>query len=94
MTNIAVDVTREGHVAEVRFSKPPFNYACPQLLARIADALEAIDADPDLRCSVLVADGKAFCAGADLAGDESIVSGDGMANDCTYENSLPPCIIV
>lgn len=79
MTNIAVDVTREGHVAEVRFSKPPFNYACPQLLARIADALEAIDADPDLRCSVLVADGKAFCAGADLAGDESIVSGAGMA---------------
>lgn len=79
MTNIAVDVTRKGHVAEVRFSKPPFNYACPRLLARIADALEAIDADPDLRCSVLVADGKAFCAGADLAGDESIVGGDGMA---------------
>jgi enoyl-CoA hydratase/carnithine racemase len=67
------------HVAEVRFSKPPFNYACPDLLEQIADALDAIDADPEIRCSVLSAEGKAFCAGADLAGDEAIAGNDGMA---------------
>jgi len=74
-------VAREvsGHVATIRFARPPHNFACPELLRRIADALDASDADPAVRCSLLVADGKSFCAGADLAGDESIVGGEGMA---------------
>lgn len=78
--SISVTTAIHGHVAEIRFAKPPFNYACPQLLAKIADALDAVDADPALRCSVLVAEGKSFCAGADLAGDEAITGGDGMAS--------------
>ena len=76
---ITVSLARHGHVAEIRFAKPPHNYACPQLLRQIADRLDEVDADPDLRCSVLASEGKSFCAGADLAGDESIATGDGMA---------------
>jgi enoyl-CoA hydratase/carnithine racemase len=79
MGEITVAVTSTGPVAEVRFARPPLNYASPALLERIADALDVVDADPGLRCSVLVAQGKAFCAGADLAGDASITGGDGMA---------------
>ncbi|MBU6267484.1 MAG: enoyl-CoA hydratase/isomerase family protein [Sphingomonadales bacterium] len=75
---VATEVS--GAVATIRFGKPPHNFACPELLKRIADALEVVDADPGVRCSLLVAEGKAFCAGADLAGDESIVGGDGMAS--------------
>ena len=78
-SEISVTTQVEGHVAEIRFAKPPHNYACPELLHGIADALEEIDARADVRCSLLIAEGKAFCAGADLAGDESIASGDGMA---------------
>lgn len=77
---ISVTYGVEGHVAHIHFAKPPYNYACPQLLGQIADCLEKADADADVRCSVLSSEGKAFCAGADLAGDDSITSGDGMVS--------------
>lgn len=76
--SITVTTHRHQHVAEIRFARPPLNFACPALLAQIADALDAIDADPLVRCSVLAADGKVFCAGADLAGDETLTGGDTM----------------
>jgi enoyl-CoA hydratase/carnithine racemase len=76
--SITVTTHRHQHVAEIRFARPPLNFACPELLAQIADALDAIDADPLMRCSVLAADGKAFCAGADLAGDSALTSGTTM----------------
>jgi enoyl-CoA hydratase/carnithine racemase len=75
----SVTVTNHGAVAEIVFANPPHNYANPALLALIADALDVIDADPAIRCSVLASEGKSFCAGADLAGDESIVAEGGMA---------------
>lgn len=74
----SVSVTHHGHVAEIRFASPPLNYASPGLLALIADALDAIDANPALRCSVLASDGKPFCAGANLAGDEELAGEAGM----------------
>lgn len=84
-----IESIQNGHIGEIRFSKPPFNYACPALLKAIADAIDAFDANPDVRCLVLSSEGKAFCAGADLAGDESIVSGDGMdAIQGLYQQAL------
>lgn len=75
---ITIDTQVSGAVGEIRFAKPPHNYACPDLLSRIADALAVFDADPRVRATVLVAQGRAFCAGADLAGDESIAGDAGM----------------
>jgi enoyl-CoA hydratase/carnithine racemase len=77
--SIAVTTSVTGHVGEIRFAKPPLNYACPELLRGIADAIDLFDADPEVRCLLLSSEGRNFCAGADLAGDETIVSGDGMA---------------
>lgn len=65
----SVSISRHGHVAEIRFSRPPHNFASVDLLAKLADGVEALDADPDVRATVLIAEGKSFCAGADLAGD-------------------------
>jgi len=75
---ISIDTHVHGPVGEIRFAKPPHNYACPELLRGIADALAHFDAERDVRATVLVADGRAFCAGADLAGDESIAGETGM----------------
>jgi len=86
---IEVVSTRNGAIGEIRFAKPPLNYACPQLLRQIADACDAFDADPAVRCILLSSEGKAFCAGADLAGDTSIAGGDGMAAIAQlYEQAL------
>lgn len=76
--SIDVITSVSGHIGEIQYSKPPLNYACPELLSRIADAVEAFDADPAIRCILLSSEGKCFCAGADLAGDESLTSEDGM----------------
>ncbi len=76
--SITVTTQHRAHVAEIRFARPPLNFACPELLSQIADALDAIDADSQMRCSVLAADGSTFCAGADLAGDTTLTGGGGM----------------
>ena len=77
---ITVTSSTHGHIGEIRFHKPPLNYACPDLLRRIADGIDAFDADPAVRCILLSSEGKSFCAGADLAGDDSIAKGEGMAS--------------
>lgn len=76
--SITVTTQRHGHVAEIRFTRPTLNFACPELLGQIADALDALDADAQIRCSVLASEGQAFCAGADLAGDTALTSGNTM----------------
>ena len=53
-------------VATVTICRPPDNYFDLALIASIADAYEALDADPRCRCIVLTAEGKNFCAGAAL----------------------------
>ncbi|MES0874287.1 enoyl-CoA hydratase/isomerase family protein [Sinimarinibacterium sp. HSW-8] len=59
-------VQTRDHVAQLVFGNPPHNFATIALIRGIADALEALDADPKVRAVVLAAEGRAFCAGADL----------------------------
>lgn len=58
---------RDTHVAVLEIDRPPHNHVTVELMRDLADAFEAIDAQPEMRCSVLAATGKSFCAGADLA---------------------------
>ena len=62
--DIAVETT--GFVATIEIRRPPLNFFDIALIRQIADALDAIDADPGLRATVLAAQGKAFCAGANF----------------------------
>jgi len=64
--NESVQVDRKGHVGRIRFGHAPLNFATVTLLRLIADALEAFDADDEVRSIVLISEGKAFSAGADL----------------------------
>jgi len=59
-------LSRSGFVQLAEINRPPHNYFDKHLLALIADALEAADADPAVRVTVLCAKGKSFCAGANF----------------------------
>ena len=61
-----VQVTAHGHVAVVTIDRPPHNHVTVDFMRDLANAFDAIDGEIELRCSVLQAQGKNFCAGADL----------------------------
>lgn len=60
-------IDRVGFVAVVEMRRPPHNFFDHDLIARLADTLETLDGDDQVRAFVLAADGAAFCAGADLS---------------------------
>lgn len=67
MTDIGVE--RAGdRVALLELRRPPHNFFDEALLTELADALLALDEDKDVTAAVLCAQGKHFCAGADLRG--------------------------
>ena len=57
---------REDRVAVVEFDRPPHNFFDADLIEQIADAYQALDADPACRAIVLCSAGKHFCAGANF----------------------------
>ena len=61
-----IGVERTGHVGIIEIRRPPLNFFDISLINQIADALEEFDSDIEIRCSVLAAQGKAFCAGANF----------------------------
>ena len=72
-----VSVQIHGHVAVLEIDRPPNNFVSVELMRSLADALHDVDAERDLRASVVCSAGKAFCAGADLASPTG-VGGSGM----------------
>ncbi len=62
-----ISLAQAGHVATVEIRRPPNNFFDNALINEIATALGQLDADPQCRAIVLAAEGKAFCAGADLS---------------------------
>tara|TARA_Y100001970_G_scaffold179520_1_gene218486 strand:+ start:38987 stop:39769 length:783 start_codon:yes stop_codon:yes gene_type:complete len=71
-----------GNVGVVIMDRPPHNFLNFRQIHDIADALEKMQNDMAIRCAVLAADGRSFCAGADFAGDgvgggdDEVVGGD------------------
>jgi enoyl-CoA hydratase/carnithine racemase len=61
-----VEVTKKGHVAVVEIQRAPNNFFDVALINSLGDAFDALDADTDCRASVLCAQGKNFCAGANF----------------------------
>jgi enoyl-CoA hydratase/carnithine racemase len=61
-----IGVEKHGHVGLIEIRRPPLNFFNVSLINQIADALEEFDRDIEIRSSVLAAQGKAFCAGANF----------------------------
>ena len=61
-----IGVEKVGHVGTIEIRRPPLNFFDISLINQIADALDEFDRDIEIRASVLAAQGKAFCAGANF----------------------------
>src|SRR3954467_1614402 len=59
-------VSLKDHIATLELRRPPDNFFDNVLIKQIAEAYEALDRDVECRVIVLCAQGKSFCAGADL----------------------------
>jgi enoyl-CoA hydratase/carnithine racemase len=64
-----IHVAVDSHVAQVELRYPPHNFVNARVLRDLADCFEQLDRDPEVRCLLLTAQGKSFCAGANF-GDE------------------------
>lgn len=71
-------VEKHGHVAVLTFARPPVNFISVDLVRDIADALERLDGEADCRAVVLQAEGKVFCAGAELDKPEGVSGMDAI----------------
>jgi enoyl-CoA hydratase/carnithine racemase len=72
---------RDGHVALLTIDRPPNNHVSVDLIRDLADALDDVDADGELRATVLASAGKVFCGGADLTAPTGLLS----SKDTTLE---------
>src|SRR5258705_10491957 len=61
-----IGIETHGHVGLIEIQRPPLNFFDISLINQIAEALEEFDRDIEIRASVLAAQGKAFCAGANF----------------------------
>jgi enoyl-CoA hydratase/carnithine racemase len=64
LVEVSVD---DSHVALLRLNRPEArNALSPEMRAELADSLERLDADPEVRCIVIAGSDDFFAAGADI----------------------------
>ncbi|WP_037161841.1 enoyl-CoA hydratase/isomerase family protein [Rhodococcoides fascians] len=63
-----IGIEVRGHVGIVEIRRGPHNFFDEKSLKELTDALVGFDVEPTVRVVVLCAEGKSFCAGADLRG--------------------------
>lgn len=82
-----IRIERCGAVAIVEICRAPNNFFDVELIKAIADALDGFDQDIAVRCTMLCAEGKNFCAGANFASaaDEG---GQGLDAEPLYVEAL------
>jgi enoyl-CoA hydratase/carnithine racemase len=82
-------VERRGHVLVVTMNRPEAKNALSgPMLARMTQAWDEVDADPQIRAAVLTGAGGAFCAGADLKAMTTAHPGDSAGLDLSRIESL------
>jgi enoyl-CoA hydratase/carnithine racemase len=71
-----VRITTQGHVGIAEICRAPNNYFDIALIRDLAAAFEDFDRDANIRCILLAAEGKNFCAGANFANPARDTVGD------------------
>lgn len=86
MTEPRVTIAVADGIADVRLSRPEkMNALDPAMFAGIADAIARLGHEPGLRAVVLSGEGRAFCAGLDMAS----MAGGGSGNDLMTRSHGP-----
>jgi enoyl-CoA hydratase len=64
----AIRFSKQGGVARITLARPSkLNVLDGAMIAALASVADAIEADGDVRVAILTGEGRAFCAGADIA---------------------------
>lgn len=83
-----VRVAMDGHVAVITLDRAPHNFVSVEFMHDLANAMEAVDADPQARAVVLQSEGKTFCGGADFGSPTDRVA-SGMAGvNALYDEAV------
>ncbi|MGI9599211.1 MAG: enoyl-CoA hydratase/isomerase family protein [Acidimicrobiales bacterium] len=88
----------DGHVATVTFNRPDrMNTITGTMLGQLSDRLLEADADPEIRVIIITGNGRAWCAGLDIAAANS---GEGIGGDTSSSGtgefdlrSAPPVVL-
>lgn len=89
MTQHVSCTTEAGGIARLRLDRPEkLNSLTAPMVAALRDAVEDLAADPAVRCVVLEAAGRAFCAGQDLNERRPILDGVSIDLGDTLEAGL------
>ncbi|MDR3509229.1 MAG: enoyl-CoA hydratase/isomerase family protein [Caulobacteraceae bacterium] len=83
-----IAVTWDGAVAIAQIDHPPHNHVSIELMRDLADASEALDAEPRCRVVVLASAGKVFCGGADLKAPKGLASGESAGVSPLYDQAV------
>lgn len=88
LTDVSYEV--RDHVATITLDRPEkMNTGTPGMVVSLLEALDAVDADDDVRAVVLTGRGRAFCAGADLSGGAGTFDYDGVSGTDGAERDAP-----
>jgi enoyl-CoA hydratase/carnithine racemase len=84
-----VTTTVAGGIADVRLTRPDkMNALDPAMFAGIGAAIDALVDRTDVRCVVLSGEGRAFCAGLDMASMQA--GGSGTGRERNAQGSILP----
>ncbi|MDZ7734642.1 MAG: crotonase/enoyl-CoA hydratase family protein [Acidimicrobiia bacterium] len=86
------DLTYEvrDHVATITLDRPEkMNAGTPAMVMALVEALDAVDADDEVRAVVLTGRGRAFCAGADLSGGAATFDYDDVSRTDAAKDPAP-----
>lgn len=82
-----IEVSLDGYVATVEIQRPPLNFFDHSLIKQLADAFDALDAQPQCRTIVLASTGKAFCAGANFGTGQEDGTGSADFTEDGFQNT-------
>jgi len=84
----SIEYTVDNHILTIRLNRPErMNAFTTPMANELVAAIDAADADDNIRAIVVTGNGRAFCAGADLGGGESTFDYDEMEST---ERELAP----
>lgn len=76
VTSNLVQISKDGEIAVITINNPPVNALSPGVPEGIAEAIDSIAADDQVKAAVLIGAGRTFVAGADIKEFGKITGGE------------------